>query len=271
MNNQDSAEQTRITEDKNKFSEEFFSKKENTNDSSNASKHIINKNCAVVTDDDDDKSKDNENELNGESSDDDIVDADEEYLCEKMKNMSDTEKLEAKEESLELKKKGNSYFADEKYVEAIKEYTKALNICPLSFSNERSILYANRAACRARLNEKEEAILDCNKALELNPNYMKALLRRAQLYKTTEKLDEALSDYQRVLQLDPNVLEARQACAVLPGEINERNERLKTEMMGKLKDLGNLVLRPFGLSTDNFKFVQDPKTGGYSVNFQNNK
>lgn len=50
--------------------------------------------------------------------------------------------------------------------------------------------------------------------------------------------------------------------------VAKRQEEMKEEVMGKLKDLGNNLLGNFGMSLDNFKMVQDPSTGGYSFNFQ---
>ena len=69
--------------------------------------------------------------------------------------------------------------------------------------------------------------------------------------------------------LPPSDLKSiRTALAQLPAEIDAAKQRETAEMMGKLKELGNGILKPFGLSTDMFKFVQDEKTGGYSVNFE---
>lgn len=96
--------------------------------------------------------------------------------------------------------------------------------------------------------------------------------RRAKAYDLEDKLDEGLEDFKKVLELgdEKQKKEALEAIPGLERRINERNEKMKVEMMDKLKDLGNLVLRPFGLSTNNFQMAQDPKTGGYSINFKQN-
>ena len=61
---------------------------------------------------------------------------------------------------------------------------------------------------------------------------MKPLMRRAQLYEDTEKFSEALEDYQSVLNLEPTNSKAHAACSKLPPLIEEKNEKLKEEMIG---------------------------------------
>nr|XP_001503524.1 tetratricopeptide repeat protein 1 [Equus caballus]XP_014586031.1 tetratricopeptide repeat protein 1 [Equus caballus] len=195
---------------------------------------------------------------------------DEEYLVELEKNMPDEEKQKRREESTRLKEEGNEQFKKGDYIEAESSYSRALQMCPSCFQKDRSILFSNRAAARMKQDKKEMAISDCSKAIKLNPSYIRAILRRAELYEKTDKLDEALEDYKSILEKDPSVHQAREACMRLPKQIEERNERLKEEMLGKLKDLGNLVLRPFGLSTENFQIKQDSSTGSYSINFVQN-
>ncbi|GAB1860114.1 Tetratricopeptide repeat protein 1 [Camponotus japonicus] len=211
-----------------------------------------------------DKEQGNDSAQDAEPSDDAIED----LLKDRDLSLSEAEQEELKCEAEGLKQTGNDLFKNGEYVSAISQYTQALRICPLAYSKERSILHANRAAAKAKCQtEKDSAISDCTKAIELNSAYVKAYIRRAQLYEETNKLDEALEDFKKILTFDPNHTEANHAIKRLPPLINERNEKLKTEMLGKLKELGNLVLKPFGLSTNNFELQQDPNSGGYSVKF----
>uniref|UniRef100_A0A8C8BA60 Tetratricopeptide repeat protein 1 n=1 Tax=Otus sunia TaxID=257818 RepID=A0A8C8BA60_9STRI len=207
---------------------------------------------------------------NDENSSRKQTELDEEYLLELEKDMPEEEKQKRRKESTTLKEKGNDQFKKGDYGEAEDSYTKALQICPACFQKDRAVLFSNRAAAKMKQDKTEAALSDCSKAVELNPNYIRALLRRAELYEKTEKLDEALEDYKAVLEKDPSVHQAREACMRLPRQIEERNEKLKKEMLGKLKDFGNLVLRPFGLSTENFQIKQDSSTGSYSINFVQN-
>ena len=102
----------------------------------------------------------------------------------------------------------------------------------------------------------------------------KTLLRRA-LAKSTAggwaNLQGAEEDY-KTLSQSPNLSSqdrrvVQRALVELPARINVAKESEMGEMMGKLKELGNGILKPFGLSTDNFKMNKDEKTGGYSMNF----
>ncbi|XP_075888224.1 tetratricopeptide repeat protein 1 [Nelusetta ayraudi] len=198
------------------------------------------------------------------------VEFDDDYLRELEKNLTEEEKESRRQQSLTLKEKGNSQFKSGDWREAEQSYKEALQMCPVCFNKERAILFSNRAAARLHLDQTEQAISDCTRAITLNPDYLRALLRRAELYEKTDKLEEALEDYKKILERDPGHINARQACMRLPQQIQERNEKLKEEMMTKLKELGNMVLRPFGLSTNNFQVNQDPNTGSYSVNFNQN-
>ncbi|KAK3204041.1 hypothetical protein GRF29_106g1442960 [Pseudopithomyces chartarum] len=103
----------------------------------------------------------------------------------------------------------------------------------------------------------------------------KALLRRAKARQQVggwSSLQGALEDYQAVSK-PPHQLSSLDQKAVqtalreLPPRLDEAKNSELADMMGKLKQLGNGILKPFGLSTDNFQFTKDEGTGGYSMNF----
>lgn len=106
----------------------------------------------------------------------------------------------------------------------------------------------------------------------------KALLRRAKARHEVggwASLQGSLEDYQ-ALAKPPNQLSSLDMKAViaalrrLPDELDEAKTAEMAEMMGKLKQLGNGILKPFGLSTENFQFTKDESSGGYSMNFNQN-
>lgn len=217
--------------------------------------------------------EDGESDVNDDTKDDEkeILQPDGELTIEELvaleKGLS-PEELEAnKEKADKLKLEGNELFKNDEALRAVEVYTEALNICPSTNSKERAVLFGNRAAAKMKLSSIKSAIDDCTKAIELYPEYVRALLRRAKLYEQDDRLDEALTDYKRVNEIDPGQREAREAQMRLPPLINARNEKLKTEMMSNLKNLGNMILKPFGLSTSNFQMQQDPNSGSYSINF----
>lgn len=104
---------------------------------------------------------------------------------------------------LEAKKKeGNDAYQRGAYADAVTLYTEALAV-DADNGTANALLYANRAAALSKLSKNQEAVDDCTRALELDPSYLKALLRRAPLYMALEKYEEAVRDYEKAQQMDP--------------------------------------------------------------------
>ncbi|BGP31371.1 hypothetical protein JCM10296v2_003135 [Rhodotorula toruloides] len=138
----------------------------------------------------------------------------------------------------------------------------------------RAILSANVAACLLKLERYKEAVTACDSALEDKPDYAKALHRRAlanEAIGSWSSLEASLADFNKLATLpDVSPLLADQIKAAqrrLPDKVRVQQDKEKDEVIGKLKDLGNTLLGKVGLSTDNFKFVEQPG-GGHSISFQ---
>lgn len=174
---------------------------------------------------------------------------------------------QACEEAAALKVQGNDLFSQADYDGSIDRYTKALAIAPKDDA-KRAIYYANRAAAYTALSQWESVIADCDAAIVIDANYVKAFMRRAAAREQLDQLQGALDDYNKIVELGAATPEVMRKTRELPPRIAEQTEKMKAEMLGKLKDLGNTILGKFGMSLDNFQFVQDPNTGGYSVNMK---
>ncbi|CAL9200158.1 unnamed protein product [Musa hybrid cultivar] len=170
----------------------------------------------------------------------------------------------------DAKEEGNKLFRTGQYEDALLKYELALQIASevTSSVDVCSMCHGNRAACFLKLDRYKETVQECTKALELNPSYIKALFRRAEAHEKLENYDEAIADMKKVLELDPANDQARKNIRRLEPIAAEKREKMKEEMIGKLKEMGNSLLGRFGMNLDNFKAVKDPNTGSYSISFQ---
>jgi len=130
-----------------------------------------------------------------------------------------------------------------------------------------SVFYSNRAAAFLMQSKYAECVADASASLELHPGNPKPLSRRAKAHEALAQLAEAVEDLKALVALDPSDRDAARNLARVDKALQEKNEKMKTEMLGKLKDFGNTLLGKFGLSLDNFKATQDPSTGSYNISF----
>ncbi|NXM03106.1 RPAP3 protein, partial [Tyrannus savana] len=108
------------------------------------------------------------------------------------------------EKALAEKEKGNNYFKQGNFDEAIKCYTRGMHSDPYN-----PVLPTNRASAFYRMKKFSVAESDCNLALALDKNYVKAYMRRGAARFALKNLQGAKEDYEKVLELDANNFEAK--------------------------------------------------------------
>lgn len=93
------------------------------------------------------------------------------------------------EYAAKLKAAGNKAYGDKAYNKAIGLYTQAILCKP------DPVFYSNRAACHSAMSEWDQVIDDTTAAITMDPEYVKAINRRATAYEHQKKYSEALLDF----------------------------------------------------------------------------
>lgn len=152
----------------------------------------------------------------------------------------------AKHEKVEvIKASGNEFLENEKYIQAIRKYTEAIQLMP-----NNSVLYLNRATALMRrkyLGDCYEALRDCHRALNLDSHYVKAHFRLAralfeinQLTLSNDCLQElkrrfpSHSTDQSVTMLEADILQALSS-RVSPNQREINPDKLSENEMVRFK------------------------------------
>lgn len=94
---------------------------------------------------------------------------------------------------------GTAYCQVGQLEDGLKFLRKSSRLNPKNFH-----VYGNMARVLTDLRRYDEAVLNYNKALLTNPNFLEALLGRGNAYSELSRYDEAIADYDRALFLAPD-------------------------------------------------------------------
>ncbi|KAJ7959134.1 Small glutamine-rich tetratricopeptide repeat-containing protein [Quillaja saponaria] len=99
-----------------------------------------------------------------------------------------------------LKSQGNKALQSKLYSDAIELYSCAIGLC-----ENNAVYYCNRAAAYTQIHKYTEAIRDCFRSIEIDPNYSKAYSRLGLAYYAQGNYRDAIEKgFRKALQLDPS-------------------------------------------------------------------
>jgi len=103
----------------------------------------------------------------------------------------------------EAKTKGNAFFKEKHYEDAIRLYTDSLAL------KESAAVYCNRALCHIHLENYGSAVQDADDSIRLDPAFIKGYYRRGTAHLALQKMKEALTDFKKCAALKPSDKDAQ--------------------------------------------------------------
>jgi stress-induced-phosphoprotein 1 len=129
----------------------------------------------------------------------------------------------------EEKDKGNAFFKESKFPEAVKCYTEALKRGPPKVNEEAHKLYSNRSACYTKLGALPEAVKDAECCIELSPAFAKGYSRKGTAQFFMKDYDKAMETYKLGLEQDSSNEELKAGLQRCIQKINMGNSGMLSE------------------------------------------
>jgi stress-induced-phosphoprotein 1 len=118
--------------------------------------------------------------------------------AEKCKQEDEARRMIDPVKAEEHRQAGNKLFEGGDYPGAVKEYTEGLKRDPNS-----KAIYSNRCAAYIKLMEWNYGLKDAEKALQIDPAFVKAYARKGTIHHFMKEYHKALATFDQGLKLDP--------------------------------------------------------------------
>lgn len=169
-----------------------------------------------------------------------------------------TEKSQEEKEALAEEKKilGNTAVSAKDYETAIQHYTEALDLSSTGVNSH--VYYCNRAAAYCYLNEYADAVADCEAAVALAPDYVKAYSRLGLAYFFLGNFEKAVEAYTKADELEPNNESTKKSLKQAKKKLDEQKKSSVATSTGGKASSGTAA----GGMPDMAAMMNDPNFGG---------
>eukprot|EP00980_Cylindrotheca_fusiformis_P015469 scaffold4347_cov117-Cylindrotheca_fusiformis.AAC.13 len=140
------------------------------------------------------------------------------------KKKSDFAAYQDDEKAEEAKQRGNDHFRKQEWPKAVAEYEEAVKRAP-----KNAAIRNNLSAALCKIMDFNGARREVEKALEIDPKYVKAWARKGDIEMVMKEFHKAMDSYKAGLELEPNNPSCKQGLQKVTAQINYGRQNMTEE------------------------------------------